>query len=135
MHNTIDMLNLFLVIYDTVTFLVVYFLHFKYSLLYIFHPYVVIFTILYGFCFCFCSLSMPRWSIFTVYFLSLLLLLLYMLYMTFNYLKFILEYNSRYGSNHILLPNSLHLAQHFLLNNICFSPLIQYDNFRESASH
>ena len=50
--------------------------------------------------------------------------------MTFNYLKLILEYSLRYGSNHILLPDSLHLAQHFLLNNICFSPLIQYDNFR-----
>ena len=34
MHNIIDMLNLFLVIYDTITFLVVSFLLFKYSFLY-----------------------------------------------------------------------------------------------------
>lgn len=51
------------------------------------------------------------------------------------YLKFILDYSLRYGSNHILLPDSLQLTQQFLMNNIYLSPLIQYENFRESISH
>ena len=137
------MLNLFFK-YDAIIFLVVYFLLFN-----------ILFLIIYISFLCghiYYSLWLLLLLLFPVHarmkyihyiHFKLFLLLFYIIHThththTHNILicpKFILKYSLRYGSNHILLPDSLQLTEQFLMNNIYFSPLIQYENFRESISH
>ena len=121
------MLNLFF-IYDAIIFRVVYFLLFKYSFLTIYisflcgHIYYSLWLLL--------LLLFPVHTrmkyIHYIHFKLFVFVVLYNIYIyIYNiliYPKFILDYSLRYGSNHILLPDSLQLTQQFLMNNIYIFP-------------
>lgn len=131
------MFNLFF-IYDAIIFLVIfYFLNILFLTIYISFLCGYIYYSLWCLLLLVFSVHARMKYIHYIHLKLFVVVVLYNIYI-YNiliYLKFILDYSLRYGSNHILLPDSLQLTQQFLMNNIYLSPLIQYENFRESISH